>query len=90
MIDVATLDRIVEMTAAEGMDEATMQALRAAWPGMHFSYCMDDDICGVAPVRELHGVNLYLVDGREHCLRLTTDAETATGLVLAEVELDED
>ncbi len=89
MIDAATLDRIAEMTRAQGLDEGTVQALRSAWPGMHFSYCMDDDICGVEPVRELPGFNLYLVDGREHCLSLTGNPEAATGLVLAEVEPDE-
>jgi len=29
--------------------------------------------------------NLYLVDGREHCLRFTTESEAATGVVIAEV-----
>ena len=89
MIDTATLDRIAAMTLEQGLDEGTVQNLRAAWPGMHFSYCMDDEICGVEPVRELEGINLYLVDGREHCLSLTCNAEIATGLVLAEVEPDE-
>ncbi len=90
MIDTDTLDRIADMTLARGLDETTVQALRAAWPGMHFSYCMDDEICGVEPVRELQGMNLYLVDGREHCLSLTSDQDSATGLVLAEVEPDDD
>ena len=90
MLDAATLDRIAEMTLEQGLDESTVQDLRAAWPGMHFSYCMDDEICGVDPVRELEGVNLYLVDGREHCLSLTSNPEVATGLVLAEVEPDDD
>ena len=90
MIDTATLDRVAAMTLEQGLDEDTVQALRAAWPGMHFTYCMDDEICGVEPARELKGVNLYLVNGREHCLSLTGNAEHATGLVLAEVEPDED
>lgn len=90
MIDAATLDRIAETAQAQGLDETTVQALRAAWPGVHLSYCMDDEICGVEPVRELDGIRLYLVDGRGHCLNLTSDPETATGLVLAEVEPDGD
>jgi hypothetical protein len=90
MIDAATLDRIGAMTVAQGLSETTVQALRAAWPGMHFSYCMDDEICGVEPVRELEGINLYLVDGRGHCLSLTGDPDVATGLVLAEIQLDDD
>jgi hypothetical protein len=90
MIDTATLDRIAETTRARGLDETTVQALRAAWPGMHFSYCMDDEVCGVEPVRTCAGFNLYLVDGRNHCLSLTGDVGAATGLVLAEVEPDDD
>ena len=90
MIDAATLDRIAKLTLAQGLDEDTVQGLRAAWPGMHFSYCMDDEICGVEPVRAMEGINLYLVDGREHCLSLTGNPEVATGLVLAEVESDDD
>jgi hypothetical protein len=35
-------------------------------------------------VREAEGFNLYLVDGRAHCMRFTTDLAAATGLVLAE------
>jgi hypothetical protein len=89
MIDAAMIDRIAEAALAQGLDEGTVQGLRAAWPGVHFSYCMDDEICGVEPVRELEGLNLYLVDGREHCMRLTSNPETATGLVLAEVEPDD-
>jgi hypothetical protein len=89
MIDAATIDRIAEMALARGLDEGTVQGLRAAWPGVHFSYCMDDDICGVEPVRQLQGINLYLVDGREHCLSLTGNPEAATGLLLAEVEADD-
>lgn len=89
MIDAAMLDRIAEAALAQGVDEATVQGLRAAWPGVHFSYCMDDEICDVEPVRELQGLNLYLVDGREHCMRLTGNPEIATGLVLAEVEADD-
>lgn len=90
MIDSETLDRIAELTLAQGLHEGTVQDLRAVWPGMHFSYCMDDEICGVAPVRELQGINLYLVDGREHCLSLTSNPQIATGLVLAEVEPEDD
>jgi hypothetical protein len=89
MIDTEILDRVAEITLARGLDETTVQALRATWPAMHFSYCLDDDISGVAPVRELQGINLYLVDGRNHCLSLTGDPEAATGLVLAEVEPDD-
>jgi len=90
MIDAATIDRIAAIALEQGLDEGTVQGLRAAWPGMHFSYCMDDEISGAEPVRELRGLNLYLVDGRQHCLSLTSNPETATGMLLAEVEPDDE
>jgi hypothetical protein len=88
MIDADTLERIAQTALAQGLHEGTVQALRAAWPALHFSYCMDGDVSGVAPVRELDGINLYLVDGRNHCLNLTESPEAATGVVLAEVDAD--
>jgi hypothetical protein len=50
---------------------------------------MDDDIGSHQPYQSHHGFNVYLVDGREHCLKFTKDLEHATGLVLAEVIDDE-
>jgi hypothetical protein len=85
MIDADTLERIAQSAQAQGPSESTVQALRAAWPALHFSYCMDDDVCGVAPVRELDGINLYLVDGRNHCPAFTESPAAATGVVLAEI-----
>ncbi len=35
------------------------------------------------PFRQLAARNLYLVDGRNHCWRITRDPATATGVVLA-------
>lgn len=90
MIDVGTIDRVAAIALEQGLDEGTVQGLRAAWPGVHFSYCMDDDICGVEPVRELQGLKLYLVNGREHCLSLTSNPEIATGMLLAEVDVDDE
>jgi hypothetical protein len=46
---------------------------------------MEDDIPNHEPMLECGNFNLYLVDGREHCLCLTRDHEHATGIVIAEV-----
>ncbi len=56
---------------------------------LHFTYCSDDDICEFKPVMSHQSFNLYLIDGREHCLALTTDATIATGIVVAEIVADE-
>lgn len=68
-----------------GVGESVLQVLRADYPGMHFSYCMDDDVGTLRPALECAGFNLYYVDGREHCLSLTTEPAAATGLLVAEV-----
>jgi hypothetical protein len=35
------------------------------------------------PFRSLPDYNLYLLDGREHCVQLTNDPALATGVVVA-------
>lgn len=88
-IDGETLDRMLALVIARGVSEETVRALRVSWPRVHFSFCSDDDICGVEPVKTAPGLNVYLVDGSAHCLMLTNDLDAATGLVLAEVVDDE-
>ena len=64
------------------------QELRAAFRGVHFTFCQDDDVISDSPAAELPGYRLYLVDSSSHCLCLTTDHELASGLVVAELEDD--
>jgi len=81
---------VAQEVANIGLDESAIFKLRQSFEGIHFTYCMDDDIAENAkPVIEETNFNLYLVDGREHCLCLTNDYGIATGIVLAEV-LDEE
>jgi hypothetical protein len=46
-------------------------------------------VCGFSPVIENPKFNLYLIDGRGHCLTMTNNHEVATGIVVAEVIEDE-
>ena len=62
--------------------------LRAAYPDLHFTFCSDDDIPEIEPAREGTAFHLYLVDGRDHCMQLTSDATVVTGVVVASVEED--
>jgi hypothetical protein len=78
--------RIVERA---GLSDQTLGALREAFADIHLTYCMDWDIGVGRPARRADGFNVYLVDGRGHCVRFTTDMDAATGLVLAEVEDDD-
>ncbi len=70
MITPRQLADMARLAVAEGLIPAT---------------CLDDDIVGAEPVLRKMGLNLYLVDSRQHCLRLTEDFQVATGVVLAEV-----
>jgi len=67
-----------------GVDETVVSALRQQYQNIHFTYCMDDDLSNNTPIIEHKDFNLYLIDGREHCLCLTDDYEVATGIVVAE------
>ncbi|MGZ4958641.1 MAG: DUF6129 family protein [Methylomonas sp.] len=85
MISSETLQQIASVVRTAVLNEALVTTLRGENPGIHFTYCMDDDIPNNEPVLEGQGFNLYLVDGREHCLCLTNSYEHATGIVIAEV-----
>jgi hypothetical protein len=85
MISQRQFATIVRLVEDQGLDGATISRLRGMYPGMHFTHCLDEEINHIAPVQERPGFNVYLVDSRQHCLRLTRDFELASGLVLAEV-----
>lgn len=89
MIANEQIDQISAAVSQQGLDEVVVAGLRERFPDIHFTYCMDDDVCGPKPVHQADGFNIYLVDGREHCLAFTQSSEIATGVVLAEVEDDE-
>lgn len=83
MITPRQINDIARWAETRGVDYAALSHLRQVYPGLYFTHCLDDDINDVEPVRRGAGINLYLVDGRQHCLRLTEDFQAATGVVLA-------
>lgn len=89
MLEASLVDTIACQVESQLLDDSTIMSLRNAYPEVHFTYCMDDDIVTGKPVIERENFNIYLIDGREHCLCLTNDYDTATGIVVAEV-IDED
>jgi hypothetical protein len=88
MISAEQLQAVGNWLADNVASQNREQALRAAFPDMHFTFCLDDDVMSDVPVSELSGFNLYLVDSSNHCLSLTRDLEQATGLVVAELDDD--
>jgi len=87
MISQQTLEQIAEKINDSGLDETTVSVLRSAYSELHFTHC-NDDIPNNEPVLEQESYNLYLVDGREHCLCLTDSMDNATGIVVAEIYPD--
>jgi hypothetical protein len=85
MITMEQTREIAGKIAQLGINESVLATLRQAYPGIHFTYCMEDDIPNNEPVLTHEDFNLYLVDGREHCLCLTDNPEIATGIVVAEI-----
>ncbi len=67
----ATLER-------QGLDEPAVSSLRAAYPAMHFTYCMDGDVSGAEPVMEAAHFRIYLVDAREHYTEIWNGACSAS------------
>jgi len=88
MITTEQVNAIAAKIETWGVDETTVSALRQQYQPVHFTYCMDDDLPNNVPVIEKAAFNLYLIDGREHCLCLTNDYEVATGIVVAEIIAD--
>lgn len=86
MIEATLLDRVLAEVAPRAAlhDDALLGHLRGTFPGVHFSVCSDDDIPPRLAAAAGNGVcRLYYVDSCDHCLKLTTDGEAATGLVVA-------
>jgi len=85
MISPEQLQLVASTIKTQTLDESLVTMLRSDYPDIHFTYCMEDDIPNHEPMLECDGFNVYLVDGREHCLCLTRNYEHATGIVIAEV-----
>jgi hypothetical protein len=85
MISTKQVNAIAAKIETLGVDETIISALRKQYQPVHFTYCMDDDLPNNTPIIKHKDFNLYLIDGREHCLCLTNDYEAATGIVVAEI-----
>lgn len=88
MIAPEQLNSIISHVEQVGLSEETLIALRKEYPGLHLTYAFDDDMVAMNVPKECQGFNVYYVDSSEHCSKLTSALERATGLVLAEVVED--
>lgn len=84
MIDAALLDRVLAAVSPDLTFDDLARQLRAAFPGVHITVCSEDDVPPrLPPAAENKHCYLYYVDASEHCLKLSNDAETATGVAVA-------
>ncbi len=56
---------------------------RSRFPGRSLTRCDASDMGTEEPFRRFAVFDVYLVDGRDHCWRLTDDPQAATGVLLA-------
>lgn len=56
---------------------------RVRFPGRTLTRCDASDMTAEEPFRRFAAFDLYLVDGRDHCWRITGDPAAATGVLLA-------
>jgi hypothetical protein len=88
-LNADTLAAVAVRAAELELSEASVSHLRREWPGIHFTFCGEDDVpARLNPVLEGQGFNLYLVNNADHCVAFTSDLEIATGIVLATVSDD--
>ena len=93
MIDAQLLERVLDKVAslAAAPDETVLGRLRQDFDGLHFSLCRDDDVpARVACAAANSACRLYYVACGGHCLSLTGDSATASGLLVAWLDQDEE
>lgn len=78
--ELSQLDSL--LAASDGGPQLAAQ-FRALLPGRSITCCEVSDMGADEPFRRFDAVDLHLVDGRDHCWRLTHDPTCATGVVLA-------
>lgn len=75
---------LLARVAAAVTPTADQAELRRQFPGVPITVCSDDDIPALLPAAyETAVARFYYVDlGGEHCVKLSTDAATASGIVV--------
>ena len=83
MISETDLARIDHLLSAPPEGTNPLMDFRKNFPGLSLTRCDAQDMSGEAAYREYPSCDLYLVDGSDHCWRITDDPAAATGIVVA-------
>lgn len=76
------LIEIERLLATANTDTSAVADLRRRFPPLTLVRCDASDVAQ-QPFRRLAQFDLHLIDGSDHCMRITADRARATGLVLA-------
>lgn len=94
MIAAGLLERVAAAVAAASprLPEIDLQSrLRAEFDGLRVVVCNDDDVPPNMPAALGNArCQLYYLDTGEHCVKLTRDADAASGLVVGLRDADGD
>ena len=77
------LAKIEAMLSAPDADSRVFADLRKAFPHLSWTRCDSSDVTET-PFRSYPRFDLHLLDAADHCVRMTIDPSSATGIVLAE------
>jgi hypothetical protein len=74
---------LFEQVVAAVTPAADEVELRRKFPGVRITVCSDDDLpARLTAVRETAAARFFFIDAGEHCVKLSSDAETASGIVV--------
>jgi hypothetical protein len=73
----------LETLLAGGGGAQLAAGFREQFPGRSLTRCDASDMGAEQPYRRYAELDLYFVDGRDHCWQITADPAVATGVVLA-------
>ncbi|MGP0061486.1 MAG: hypothetical protein ACLPID_19625 [Beijerinckiaceae bacterium] len=82
-ISTEALELVDSLLGTVDPSPAALSTLRQQLPGITVTQCAKSDVDMEEPFREYQSFTLYLVDGADHCWRLTSDPGRATGLIVA-------
>jgi len=76
------LTEIGKVLAAPDAEAGAFAALRRRFPLLSWTRCDASDVTE-APFQSFARFDVHLLDGSDHCVRITADPAQATGIVLA-------
>ena len=69
--------------SGEAAGASLVARLRQRFPRLSWTLCAASDVTET-PYRSYPSFDIHLLDTADHCVRITTDADKATGLVVAD------